>query len=269
MKKKQFKKCTCGTKPQKIGRKKCSTLRTAIKYVVLHRTQEVIELGEKINGLRKDLSNVASHVFGEHSLCSELQYFNCQKEGTELNHIPAMKECGLFSDIEVCFNRLIYNAESLIINMDTNIAEQYNNIVCKFIGGKRVNFSGRGSYIPRCESAATSFNTKGKFLLSLYDEIAYSESPKLIKRFTARMKRRRQLQAKRIVHRKRKTVVLPDKHYGLEPDIEPDLTEDQLRTQQSELLNNLQISNKEITELEVKTRVQNFNSQWHQERRMR
>lgn len=243
-------------------------LRTAIKYAVLHRVQENTDFKEKVENLKIDLSNVISHVFGEHKLCSELQYFNCKKKGIEHNYIPSMKECGLFDDIEICLNRLIYNAESLIINMDANIAEQYNAIVCKFVGGKRINFCGRRFYITRCESAAASFNVRGN-LLSLYDELAYNEASPVIRKYTAKMKRRCELRSKRITRKKTKTVALPDKDYGPEAHIEPDLTEDQFKVKEAEFLKNLQVTPVQIAELEIKTRGQSFNPHWHQERSMR
>jgi hypothetical protein len=66
---------------------------------------------------------------------------NCQKDESDI-----MSICGLYEDIESCFKRLIDNAFSLILNMTNNLVEQYNSIVCKFIGGKRINFSLKGGY---------------------------------------------------------------------------------------------------------------------------
>lgn len=36
-----------------------------------------------------------------------------------------MKECGLYRDIQVCMNRLIIHIESLLYNMNNNVAEHY------------------------------------------------------------------------------------------------------------------------------------------------
>lgn len=38
------------------------------------------------------------------------------------------------------------HAPSLIHDIDSNSVERYNSIVAKLIGGKRVNYSRRGSY---------------------------------------------------------------------------------------------------------------------------
>ncbi|KAF5281732.1 hypothetical protein FQR65_LT14572 [Abscondita terminalis] len=77
----------------------------------------------------------------------------------EVNKVPVMKDCGLYQDIQSCFARLTLNMHSLILNMDTNTAEHYNSIVCKFVGGKRKYYSLRRGYETRCEAAALSFNT--------------------------------------------------------------------------------------------------------------
>ncbi|KAF2896536.1 hypothetical protein ILUMI_09639 [Ignelater luminosus] len=40
-----------------------------------------------------------------------------------------------------CTNRLVYHAASLVKNMTTNTAENYNSVLEKFIGGKRIKRS--------------------------------------------------------------------------------------------------------------------------------
>lgn len=52
----------------------------------------------------------------------------------------------MYDDLTSAINRLIYHSPSLIKNMTNNKAENYNSILAKFIGGKRVNFSKRGEY---------------------------------------------------------------------------------------------------------------------------
>jgi hypothetical protein len=43
-------------------------------------------------------------------------------------------------------------------------AESYNSILNKFVGGKRINFSLKGSYEGRCHAATISYHTKGQFI---------------------------------------------------------------------------------------------------------
>lgn len=74
-----------------------------------------------------------------------------------------MEEFGLLKHIEACNYRLIYNDKSLRKYLNNTVCEGYNSLVAKFIGGKHINFSCRGSYEMRCNAAAISFNSKGRF----------------------------------------------------------------------------------------------------------
>jgi len=63
-------------------------------------------------------------------------------------------------EIKNIVNRLVINSESLILDVDNNICEQFNSIINKYIGGKRINLSQRNSYNTRVEAAVVSFNSK-------------------------------------------------------------------------------------------------------------
>lgn len=56
--------------------------------------------------------------------------------------------------------RLANNSYSLIQDVDNNLCEQFNSLINKFIGGKRINFSQRNTYTTRIEAAIVSFNSK-------------------------------------------------------------------------------------------------------------
>lgn len=88
-----------------------------------------------------------------------MRHIFCTGSGSSgVNFVPEMETCGLLSDIVSCGERLISNAESLILNMTTNLAEVYNSVICKFVGGKRVNYSQKKSHELRCTAAPASFN---------------------------------------------------------------------------------------------------------------
>ncbi|XP_053984288.1 uncharacterized protein LOC128879304 [Hylaeus volcanicus] len=55
---------------------------------------------------------------------------------------------------------LFAKAESLLYGLNNNAVESFNNIIAKFIGGKRINFGRRGSYQGRVNAAVVQFNTK-------------------------------------------------------------------------------------------------------------
>jgi len=57
-----------------------------------------------------------------------------------------MDHCGLFKDILGARNIVAHHAESLIYNVNNNAVEGFNSVVAKYVGGKRVNFSSRGTY---------------------------------------------------------------------------------------------------------------------------
>lgn len=63
-------------------------------------------------------------------------------------------------EINNAVNRLVFNSKSLILDVDNNICEQFNNVINKYIGGKRINLSQRNAYNTRVEAAVISFNTK-------------------------------------------------------------------------------------------------------------
>lgn len=74
-------------------------------------------------------------------------------------------------------NRLGRNSKSLLFDQDYNIAERFNFIVAKTVGGKRVNFLSGDSYRFRCHAAAIQHNS-GKWgttvLSEKYKEPSYS-----------------------------------------------------------------------------------------------
>lgn len=108
-------------------------LRSVITKATAFRIGENTTFKDKIQLLRNDINNAHSHFFAEHKLCKTLKYFKC--EGQDTNMIPNMKECGIYEDLMNALQRVIDNASSLIMNMDNNLAEHYNSVVCKFIGG--------------------------------------------------------------------------------------------------------------------------------------
>ncbi|KAJ8893919.1 hypothetical protein PR048_006520 [Dryococelus australis] len=74
-----------------------------------------------------------------------------------------LKDVGMWDEITAARNLVALHASSLIYNVSTNQAETFNSIVCKYVGGKRVNHCLRG-----CESQDHGFKKKKDvFLKSL------------------------------------------------------------------------------------------------------
>lgn len=95
----------------------------------------------KVSNLRKDILNSVSHIFGEHKMCQELKYF-CNKSSPDTeNLIEDFKHAGMYENVLIVVRRLANHARSLIFDVDSNIVEKLNANICKFIGGKRVNYA--------------------------------------------------------------------------------------------------------------------------------
>ncbi|KAJ8883883.1 hypothetical protein PR048_015738 [Dryococelus australis] len=86
--------------------------------------------------LRKDILNVPYHVFGDRTHCPERGYFCNGPKPKESN-----EKLGFFTEIQLALNRVAHHTNSLIEDVDNNCVEQFNYLVAKTIGGKRINFS--------------------------------------------------------------------------------------------------------------------------------
>lgn len=73
------------------------------------------------------------------------RYF-CKPKPDNINYVPEMENCGLWQDISAAKNLVSFNSDSLIYDLTNNYVESYNSIVAKFVGGKRINYSLRGTY---------------------------------------------------------------------------------------------------------------------------
>lgn len=87
-------------------------------------------------------------------------YF-CKKTNlVEENWVLLAEKCGMIIEINSIVNRLVINAKSLILDLDNNMCEQFNSVINKYIGGKRLNLSQRNAYNARVEAAVIAFNSK-------------------------------------------------------------------------------------------------------------
>jgi len=70
-------------------------------------------------------------------------------------------------------------AKSLLLNVDNNICEQFNNLINKHIAGKIINFSQKQSYTTRVYVAVVSFNSNGNFIREIHKNIT-NKSPGIL-----------------------------------------------------------------------------------------
>lgn len=147
-------------------------IRKGIACAVKYRNDQQNDENEKISLLKSDMSNVVHHVFGDHANCPSYIQDKCKEDE---NYIPALKESGSYEKLSAPIRKLMYCAKDLLLGENNNIAEHYNSIVAKFVGGKRVNFALSNSYKYKTHAAAVQFNSK-KAVTTLY-QTAFERNP--------------------------------------------------------------------------------------------
>lgn len=133
-------------------------IRKDIHCAVEFRKKENTTESQKISLLKSDLNNILHHVFGDHSNCPEYIKQYCKDD--DRNYVPALEECNTFEKMSSSMRQLTYCAKDLIEGESNNIAEHYNSIVAKLVGGKRVNFSLSNAYKYRANAAAVQYNSR-------------------------------------------------------------------------------------------------------------
>ncbi|XP_022160289.1 uncharacterized protein LOC111026498 isoform X3 [Myzus persicae] len=265
---------------RKIIQTRLLRLRYAVTEAVKYnqQLQTNIPYETRLMVLKSDLVNGPNHVFGDHTNCR--QYF-CQgtKEGED-NLVDELKRFELWDDITRARNLLTYHTESLMYNFNNNAAELYNSILAKFIGGKRVNFSHKGSYELRCNAAVTAYN-EGANRLSSFNKQITDKSPGMytkhyIKKSERRIENHNRRRCLFKTTERPKTAVKPltntgpDENYGnVLHDPFLDLTESQIEEHKREYLNKLSLSKSQIKMLEMRTRRQHQCEEWYIERKKR
>lgn len=83
-------------------------------------------------------------------------------------------------EIKNIFFRLANNAYSLIQDVDNNICEQFNSLINKYLGGKRINFTQRNTYTTRVEAAIVSFNSK-EYLRRIHKKMMFKSPGNILK----------------------------------------------------------------------------------------
>lgn len=243
-------------------------LRKAIKGAIdFSSKMEGKTFTEKVNELKKDLRNGPCHVFGEHANC-KTYFCNGPKPGEE-NFIGQMKDCGLWYDIYTAISPILNNAESLLMGQTNNIVEQFNALIAKFIGGKRINYSLRGSYESRCYAAATKRNT-GSLVATMSKVLTKNEE---LGTYTQKYEKRQAEKAKRKSSqdkksKRRKRIAGPDEHYG-DIEKEPDMEVEHYEKRKQALLADFSKSKIELENIQKDTVGQATNPEWIKQRKIR
>lgn len=121
-------------------------------------------------------------------------------------------------------NRLVFHADSLLKHMSNNYAENYNSVLAKFVGGKRVCFFKRGSYEMRCNAAGVSFNSMGTYQEIIHRHLTKKTPGKHTKKcVSAKIKSLRyNIKNKSATDKSKNDIEGPDKDYGPEANFTED-----------------------------------------------
>lgn len=238
-------------------------LRTAVRAAIRQRQQDNSSQCNKIENLQKDILNSPQHIFGDHSNCDS--YYCTDDRKKEPNLVLLIPT--LFLKLKKNASQLAYNSRSLLHAYTNNRAEQFNSIVAKMVGGKRVNFSLKDSYTTRCYAAVVSFNT-GKPQYTFYKSICNASPGKSLKLLETRRQAKNTREVKARAGRARKKINFNpvDAHYGKDcerPDME---TADYERGKQL-FLSNLKEQASKRHEIERATVLQAESSLWLELRR--
>ncbi|KAG8196027.1 hypothetical protein JTE90_028997 [Oedothorax gibbosus] len=132
-------------------------------------------------------------------------------------------------------NSIAYHSKSLIINATNNIAEEFNSIIAKFLGGKRINYCLGESYKARCNAAAVSHNTRTP-LSEVLGVVKKSRVGKFVQKYERK---------------------------------KPDMPEELYSEKKERFLTTLQVTAERRDKIEKETRLQRDSPTWLHERRKR
>jgi len=106
--------------------------------------------------LKNDITNAPNHrLFDCHKKCAP--YF-CEKSAdNSVYNCKSYENGGIVKEINIIVSN---NSKSLILDVDNNICEQFNSVINKFLGGKRINYTQKSSYDTRILAAVVSFNSR-------------------------------------------------------------------------------------------------------------
>ncbi|CAG5085169.1 Protein of unknown function [Cotesia congregata] len=162
---------------------------------------------ENTEVLRKNILLAPLHVFGDHAQCPT--EWSCDK--SKSNHLPKIKEYGLYSRIEKIITDLSQNAIHLLHFLNTNKIEQYHGVLAKYFSGKRIQYGGADEFHDKVYMGTLDQITSGAHLSTFYKFVKKSVPERIVK-----LEKERNYQ--------RRTYHGPDKDYGSNA-AQPDLCE--------------------------------------------
>ncbi|XP_022166128.1 uncharacterized protein LOC111030767 isoform X3 [Myzus persicae] len=242
-------------------------------HLLRNYSQKMTALGKKTEYpilLRK---HILSHILRFRTDVTKAVHYRKFSNKPKEDQISDAEKCGMMREIKYIISRLVNNASSLIEDVTNNLCEQFNSVINKHIGGKRINFSQGRNFETRIEAAVIAYNSK-KYLRTIHKKMLMTSPGKIGKKYLKNISRVRTntaMRRRRLVYegtkRKKLHFGAPDKEYGLAEPLLETLSEEQLNEKKLDFINKLSLVNN--IDIEKKTREQNQNFEWFQQRKIR
>ncbi|KAG4067520.1 hypothetical protein HA402_005292 [Bradysia odoriphaga] len=240
----------------------CVGIRKAAEYW----RESTVDYIKKLEGLERDCINAPHHYFGIHDNCG--RYF-CQKTTTNTSKATydTLKSSGIFHEIlNYCKVYFASNIRSLLVDRTTNPAEEFNNLVAKYLGGKRINYSLAFSYSARVAQAVVQFNTKGHFGSVFHELFAIHANNNCRELENARIKHyAKNEEARQKKLRKRAVKDKNVKAYG--PGPRPDLNGKAFENAKNIVLDTINTKRLDRDAILAETFGQKYNAKWGEKRK--
>lgn len=133
------------------------SLRKAIVRSIKHHSTSENTKDIAIKLLHNDVINSLSHAYGDHRMCQD---YNCDKGNVFSDGLKCIQNSTFLFRLNSIISNVAAKSRSLVENVNTNIVKCFNNVIAKFIGGKRINFALKQGYQGRVSAAVVSFNEK-------------------------------------------------------------------------------------------------------------
>lgn len=130
--------------------------------------------------LSQDIRNVPFHVFGDHENCKE--YFcPLDKRSADATSMIVLLKEKYFQAIRREVEPIALRSPYLVRDKTSNLSENFFSMVVKFIAGKRIYLSGRGSYNRRVMLAVLLCNEGYWYHTKIFNAIVGREPGKIFK----------------------------------------------------------------------------------------
>lgn len=229
------------------------------------RIDNTLDRDAKVACLRNRILHIPHHIFSDHRKCSTYG-IECGNPSDaskkQRNCVPFFRAVGLFQKVDLLMQKLSHNSDSLLYKVTNNIVESFNNIICKIVGSKRINYACSNQYNTRVAIAVLQHNSQ-QALTEIFKGMR-KQIPDTVEMLERMRKQKvaRTRQDRVMNGRKRRYVHgTADKNYGTECEV-PDLPPDQVQKLRKFHFDKLNENLKNRVQIEIDTREQSNSDLW-------